>query len=290
MSDVKGFRKALYEAATYFRSRRFAGRIEKELEAAHRCVLIYQMGRVASQTLNDTIRACLPGVPVYHVHWLNPDNIARAEARVRKHYGLIVKRHLLVSRRLRRFIDRQGLEGHEWLVVTMVRDPVARNLSEFFLDLDKYYFPGIFEQPVTSEKLDEIAEHFSSRFDHLCRCHWFEEELQSVFNIDVLSEPFDHKQGFQYVERGGVRVLVLRQEDMPENIKRGVRVLTRVEPGEILQRHVSGKGRNAHVYRALRQRVALASDVLDQVYSCPWVRHFYTREEIDQMRKSWQKP
>ncbi len=287
--DMNGYRKVLYEVTTYLRSRRFAGQIRKQLTDSRQCVMIYQMGRVASQTVNDTIRACLPDVPVYHVHWLNPVNIARAESRVRKHYGIIVKRHLLVSRQLRRFIDRHGLGGREWLVVTMVRDPVARNLSEFFLDLDKYYFPGVFAAPMHSEKLDTIARYFSQEFDHLCRCHWFDEELKNVLGVDVLAEPFDRNRGYQLLGRDSVQVLVLRQEDMPGVIKGGIRALTGKEPGEIVQRHVSERGPNADIYRELRERVSLSGDVLERVYACPWVRHFYSDREIEEMRKRWQK-
>ena len=289
MSMVSRIRRTAYEVATYIKSHHFSRKIPQELRSSTQCVLIYQMGRVASQSLHDTIHACLPDVPIYHVHWLNKNNLKKAEDRVRRRYLFITKRHLLVGRKLQKFIQTEGLGGKDWLLASAVRDPIARNLSEFFLDLDKYYFPGIFSSRKKEVTVEEIAEYFCNKFDHLCRNNWFEEEIKQNFNIDITSTPFDHEKKYQLVRQGNIRLLVLRQEDLPKGLEEGVYELTGHLPKKIMRRHISGESPNSNIYSSLKKHVKLNCEILDQVYGCSWVKHLYTPEEIAAMRSKWEK-
>ena len=282
-------RHKLYEVATYAKAWHFASGVERSLLDADKCLLIYQMGRVASQTVNDTAAAALPGVPVFHVHWLSEENLSRAEARARSRYGMVRQRHILVARRLRQFLEQRGLGGLQWWIVTLVRDPVARNLSEFFLTLEEYQIEGAFRRyRENPDVLRQWIDDFVSGYDHLSRCHWFEEEIGRVFGIDVYSQPFDHQCGFSLIEQDGVRVLVLRQEDLDRGLKSGFKALTGVAPaGQVVARHVSGQDPNADLYRELRCRLRMPAELLDRIYDCRWVRHFYSKEEISEWRQRW---
>ena len=280
-------KSGLYELSSYFRTRKFVAGVAKRIRGAGRCLLIYQMGRVASQTINDTAKQALPGVPVVHVHWLSDKNLASAIGRARGRYGFVRQRHLLVARKIRALLDSEEGRSLDWLVISVVRDPVARNLSEYFLTLEEYHFKDAFkiyrDHP---EQIDQWVSYFVHEYDHLSRCRWFDEEIGEVLGVNVLDVPFDHERKF-LLHEGRIKVLVLRQEDLETGLANGFQALTGVRPEQIARRHISSEDEHAGLYRALVERVKLPEVLLDRIYGCPWVRHFYGEDEIEVWRRKW---
>src|SRR4051812_540398 len=95
-------------------------------------VLVYQMGKVGSSSITGALSR-IPGLEVHQVHRLNVSNIERVqEAHRRRGWPLPPG-------------DEQGLQVIEKYIrprvplriVTLVRDPIARNISYFFQNLDK---------------------------------------------------------------------------------------------------------------------------------------------------------
>jgi len=89
-------------------------------------VIVYQMGKVGSRSITDSLKSC--GVhPVFHIHRINPDNINRVKDEYLKkgrkplneRQGIILYRSVCRKERKAKFI-------------TIVREPVSRNLSASF--------------------------------------------------------------------------------------------------------------------------------------------------------------
>ena len=284
----EALRSVAYELFTEFRTRRFVRSMANTLAKSGEVTLVYQMGRVGSQTLNDALLQA-GAEPVYHVHWLSHDRLADACERARRHYGYVKPRHLRVSRVLRSFLDDGGMHAVRWRIVTVVRDPIARNLSDHFLSLGNYTLRDFFERYRRGKaSLDEVVDDFVHGYDHGCRDSWFDEEIGAVFGIDVLVHSFDHSRRYAIIEKDGVSVLVLRQEDLRDTLSPALAEWLGVIIGELPQRHVSARDPNGDVYRQLLERVRLPQDLVDRMYAIPWVRHFYTPEEIASFRKRWQ--
>lgn len=75
-------------------------------------ILIYQMGKVASRTIYKSL-LYTPGMQVFHVHRIGKDV------------------HPNLYERVARF-------GHPAKIITLVREPISRNISDFFQHLDQY--------------------------------------------------------------------------------------------------------------------------------------------------------
>lgn len=281
------FRALAYAATTEVKTLRFVARIRREIERAGRATLVWQMGRVASQSLNDALLA--GGVrPVFHVHWLSSARIAGACERARRHYGYVRPRHLRVSLQLRRILDSPARERVEWRIVTLVRDPVARNVSDYFLALGNYALPGFRERWRRGEVgLEAALNGFLEGYEHDCRDHWFDEEIGGVFGIDLLSAPFDWKKGYGIVAADGVSVLVLRQESLAETLRPALKEWLGLDVAHVPRQHVSGDEADGELYRALLENIRFDKHFLDRMYAIPWVRHFYSPAEIEGFKAKW---
>src|SRR5882672_2811024 len=92
-------------------------------------VIVYQMAKVGSSTIASALRRA--GLPVFQVHRMRAEHLAQLRAR-RHALGWSVPPvppHDLVGLLLN---ERLLSKGGRAKVITLVRDPIARNLSSYF--------------------------------------------------------------------------------------------------------------------------------------------------------------
>ena len=134
-------------------------------------LIIYQMGKVGSTSVTKALRALSPNYSVYGVHTLRPDNVEQAIANYRKNYSVrrLVPEHLLASRLLVRDLAKGQPRGR-WKVITIIRDPIARNISSFFQDIElrhpSFQFSERVEHQSPSELVNDLTDLFMSAHDH----------------------------------------------------------------------------------------------------------------------------
>ena len=143
-------------------------------------VLVYQMAKVGSQTVVRSLRASRPRPRVFHVHTMTAGGMAAMERFYRwsRVPSLPGAGHLLVSRYLRDQM-RQGVTPGRWKVVTMVRDPIARNISLIF-QLGRRLLPDFKERCDTGrldpiQVFDEFEDTFPAQVDCMrpqAGCHF----------------------------------------------------------------------------------------------------------------------
>ncbi len=111
-------------------------------------LLVYQMGKVGSATIVSSLKAAT-GVEsrysIYHIHWLSPERLIYEEelyknARAR-YNGSALSAHRFYpgyvwsGQFLKRRIQNQPRKS-KWTVITLVREPISRNVSSFFQNLE----------------------------------------------------------------------------------------------------------------------------------------------------------
>ena len=83
-------------------------------------------------------------VPIYHVHFLSQERIAKMEE-ISKEVFRTEKNRLSyrisipwLCQYVREQVDKSlfGLDGNKWSIVTPIREPIARNISGFFQQLE----------------------------------------------------------------------------------------------------------------------------------------------------------
>ena len=136
-------------------------------------IIVHQMAKVGSASIERAIRARLPDRAVFHTHRLNPDWWLTRSG----------------GSRLSARISRDGFQGFQ--LVTPIREPIGRNISALFENFDEF-FDGDAENMSASEAIATFVE----RYSHGEPLTWFDQETKAVFGIDVYETPFDHERGY----------------------------------------------------------------------------------------------
>lgn len=281
----------LYSLRSEINTRRLLARLRHELASDSPLLLVHQMGRVGSMTLVNTLRAMQLPWPVYHTHYLNPDNLVRNIERRQKVQWYVWQRHLRVARLLSAAVDQQ-LDAREWHIVSTVREPIGRNLSNFILDIERFHIPGFFRRYERGEiDIDQALEVFFREFNHNAHTDWIRDELNANFGLDIYREPFDPAQGYQILHRGNVHVLIFQLERFDEVFKSGLEAFfERPAPGQPVHTHISSEDERAgRAYREILSRIRLPDEYIERMYDSDYMRHFYTPEQIQAFRDKWRR-
>ncbi len=241
-------------------------------------ILVYQLGKVGSTSVHSSLVAW-GGRPCHHLHVLNPVHyvpwLAEAEP------GGDTHQKLSLGKRLYEEVVSHGLPMD---VVTLVRDPVARNISDFFQNFAMYMGADPLARRASQAEME--AAFFR---DHLRRVplEWFDIELKPVLGIDVYAQSFPHAQGWQRLACGPRRVLILRAE-LDDAVKAAVLGEFLDIPGFTLTRDNEGEQKEYRdLYRAFREDIRFPAWYLEEMYGSRFARHFYSAAEITRFRRRW---
>ena len=259
-------------------------------------LIIYQMGKVGSSTIAASLKALNLSRPIYHVHVLTPELIDKVE---KMYYGrgmdipfkafLPRSKHIVESRFLRQRIDR-GLNGKKWQVITLVREPIARNVSSFFqtFDLDTPDF--IDKYRAGALNIDEFSRRFLQKSDlHESPLQWFDVQLKPVFGIDVFATDFPKTKGYKIYTSEHVSILVLKLERLSDYAREAFKEFLGIENFALVESNIASNKEYAAAYKNFIASVKLPAAYLDRMYQSKYARHFYTEEELDAFRAKWRE-
>ncbi len=136
-------------------------------------------------------------LPVYQTHYLNPQNLQE-----RMNRGNSKTFHIHVSQELIPILERV-IASKEWKIITLVRDPIARNISSFFEEnMMGLYDPHFYERYRQGQaQISDFIQTFFDKYPHYLPLRWFDLEIKAVFNIDVFQDPFDFERQYQMQKR-----------------------------------------------------------------------------------------
>ena len=178
--------------------------------------------------------------------------------------------------------------------MSVVREPVARNISSFFQIADRIFGPTYWQQRLAEPDdvvLDRLEHDFLERYDdHDIPIEWFDAELRRFFGIDVYGSAFPHETGYQILHGERARVLVLRLESLANCAPQAFDEFLGLRHFHLTSRNVALDKRYARLYRLFGASATLPGDYLDRIYSSTYVRHFYDGTEIEAFRNRWSHP
>ncbi|MBW4574477.1 MAG: putative capsular polysaccharide synthesis family protein [Aphanothece sp. CMT-3BRIN-NPC111] len=252
-------------------------------------ILVHQMGKVGSSTIVASLEALNLNTPIYHTHTLNPQYIEsrliqlKAEGRKLK-----TGSHMITSQYLSKVIAK-GLNGRSWKVITLVREPIIRNISDYFQNIDNYLPNFIDRYKEGSLKIDEITNNFLENYRHDRPLYWFNQEIKEVFNIDVLSVDFPKQKGYKIFANEHLNLLVIRLEDLNRCYADAFKEFLGIEQFKLTAANVAAGKQYDIAYKEIKDTIELPHWYLEKMYSSQYVRHFYTHEEIENFRLKWSR-
>lgn len=249
-------------------------------------MLVWQMGKVGSSTVYASLRHACPDAPLFHVHMLTEEMLRKGEYFQKQQ--LKGNEGFEYNRCLRSALLESFEAGTRWKIVSVVREPVGRNLSAFFQNLE-LYFP---EDRIRGPALDalparELIDAFLQKFDHDRPMEWFDGEIKGLLGLDVFSEPFPREAGFRTWERDGFDMLLLRMESLNAVAKQALAAFLDMPGFELVNRNIGAEKAYANKYRSVKEQIVFPRDYLDRCYGSRYATHFYTPEEIARFRQRW---
>lgn len=241
-------------------------------------LLIYTMGKVGSTAI---YRALPDGTFFIQIHTLNPELLHRLIERDREKGGLTelvlhelqTRRHIIVPRR-------------EAKIITIVRDPIIRNLSAFYQNHVR--FIGA-DRNLADVPLSELLAIFLNEYPHDVPIQFFEREFASILGIDVYQHPFDPLQGWARLQHPPYDVLILRA-DAPNEIKQeAICNFLGLANYQLVNTLPTRAYPHGEVYTLLKREAILPQPYIDQMLGARYTQHFFSDDERSQMRRQWEK-
>jgi hypothetical protein len=293
---IADLRQYLYvEARSALRRTRTQVRVRSQLQRK-RPLLVYQMGKVGSGSVYKSLKDSATGFAVYHLH-----EIARQRLSQRRNIfvarGEVPHEKYLIGQMVSKMIDAQQSEmfdypgckivGDKWNIITMVREPVSRNISSFFQNL-RYFAPALQNnQTENPPSVDTLADLFLNEFHHEVPLKWLDLELKALTGVDVYAEPFRKSKGYHIYETPRFRVLLLRLRDLNEFFEQGLLDFLGIQVGELKASNVAKNKEYAELYKRFKATVRFSPQFLERMYESQFTKHFYTDEERKTLRERW---
>lgn len=262
-------------------------------------ILDFQMGKVGSSSVFASLKSLKLDRPLYHIHNLNRAELEQQEALAKKTYRTRSHNIIWQSQYLNQLIDQGQISpDNKWDVICLVRDPMARNLSWFFQWLevnqnkDQFQIKSLadkwdFELNCTLDDSLSLAPHFyrhlpDNPFD------FFTEELQDAFGTDLLQQGFDQQKGYQVYDDKLIRLLVIRLEDLNDCYPQAIKEFLGYDL-QLINDNISSNKEYYELYKAFKKAFVPEQSYLDRMYEHPYVKLFYSEEEISRFKQKWSK-
>jgi len=239
-------------------------------------ILVYQMAKVGSSSIAEALEE--RKLAVFHLHRMNREHLERMRAKRAElgwHLAPLPAHDVLGPILRERLVDR----GRSVKVITLVRDPIARNFSSYFEHLDRIWHR---QNAHESVPMEELHRGFVERFPHEEALTWFDDELRPVFGVDVYEHPFPAS---GHLRIGDVLVLKSELDDATKCAAvsefLGLRNLV-FRPANVTASKAKGE-----VYKRFVSTLRLDPAYVERMLESRYTRHFYTEAEREAMRRKY---
>lgn len=236
-------------------------------------ILIYQMGKVASSTVYGSIGDYLGRDKSFVCP---PDNHKddQSNASTRVYH----------SHRYEDFSPtlKQRIKTSTNKVITLVREPISRNISGFFED------PTFRHITDKSINIDELTILFLRRFNHTLPLEWFDNQLKRNLGIDIYSTSFNKEKGYGVVKSGNTECMVIRADKL-NNVFPVISQFLEVPLLSQKDYNITQTRPNGVIYKKLQEEITLPPSYIKKMYDSKLVTHFFTEKEIEGYKKKWLK-
>ena len=273
-----------------------------ELKSCSRApIIIFQMGKVGSKSVRRSLEALNLDMAIYHSHLLTKERIDETEKKRKKFFRTERESYLRrpwLNQFLRKEICRKG-DGKKWKVITLTRDPVARNVSTFFENLEvravnnnesfeiqsDYY--DILPFTLSLDEVDALFNLFFEKLRHDTPLVFFDYELKGAFGLDVYAEQFPKSIGYKIYQNNLADVLLIRLEDLDSCARQAFKEFLDIQDFALKEENIGANKNYAELYKKFTETINLPESYLDKFYQSKFMRHFYTEQEIISFREHW---
>ncbi len=252
-------------------------------------IIVYSMGKVGSSSVQTTLNLLRLPNPIFHVHFLAWENLDDVQSYYQA-LGIDTVDHVTMSRYLRAFADRTWGKMR-WKIITLVREPVGRDISDLFENLET--FPQLRDlsgdalvNGVVAHLQNSMAD-FDEEKDYAS--NWYDRELKQVFGFDIYTAPLDPAQGYAIYKTQNADILFVRLEDLSRCGPQALQEFLGLQNVELAKSNEGTQKMYKQAYRQVLNTISFPLTALDKVYDSRYARRFYSEAEICTFKKRWAK-
>ncbi len=258
-------------------------------------ILVYQMGKVASTSLYKTLKKLQLDASIYHLHVLQPSSIDRVMQSYKRRFLHTprIDEHIIHSQYLRRALNK-GFEtlNPKWKIITLVRDPIARNISEFFQRLPhESGFVSIEDEKNIDLSVQSLIQNYFQIYNNKPHpFNWLDLELRAVFDIDIPLCDFPKANGFKIYTYDHVDVLLIKLEKLNECVNEALVEflnLKRDKEINLVKANESSQKKQGELYTRFKKLIEFSPEYLDKMYKQKQLEEIYSEVEIEHFYRRW---
>lgn len=266
-------------------------------------VLIHQMGKVASQTLEQTIYAADPSLSVKRFHFLHPSKLALMEHFLRTGTGTpnflqSISHDLHYARECAAQLEGLKRAGQRVCVLTGCRDPLDHCIASLFQNI-KGYIPEVHLDPARLDEecrlIDRIIRerfgqflsntmpsatkerlHFRGLFTQVLT--WFDEEFLPVHGVDLYKHQHPDQRGILVIDQGRTRYILYKLETLEREMHSLLKLVPGLPRATTINRNRAREKPCGGLYAEFRRRFVPTPEMMEHFYNNKYFHHFYAGE------------
>ncbi|MCM3444722.1 putative capsular polysaccharide synthesis family protein [Metabacillus halosaccharovorans] len=174
-------------------------------------------------------------------------------------------------------------------IISLVREPVARNISAFFQHLDDTV-PNFYDRYYSGKiHMKDLINVFMRTFDQNLAIKWYDTEFKKYLNIDIYQEMFDKEKGYQVISAKNFDLLLLKLESVNNIDNNMISSFLEVDNFILENENIGENKRYTQIYKEFKETIPVTKDYLHKFYNSKYMRHFYSQMEIDNFIYRWKK-
>ena len=242
-------------------------------------ILVHQMGKVGSRSVVNALER-IGQWEIVHLHQLNKETLLKLRI-FHEQRGLEIPLHIHEAER----IQRDLIDSKQPLcIITMVREPIARNISAFFQNLEFY---NIHRKNINVKNIDDVIQTFLSEYDHTVPLDWFDQQVKKPLGLDVYQYPFPHQKGYQIINKDLIHMLIIKCEI--DDMKK-VEAITKffgISSFRFKRYNEASTKNYARAYKSFKRKIRMPVEYIENMCQSCYMRHFYSQKEILDIKDYW---
>jgi len=237
--------------------------------------LIYTMGKVGSASIYTSLKRMKPYSAIFHVHFLSRHWLVDTLPTMHQYFHS----NITLGEEILAYIEKHPQKRIK--IITLVREPVARAVSELFQNWQASY-QNIMEVD-DQQLIDRLA-----RNDFGYTLDWFDTEFKAYTGVDIFSLDFDREKGYASYSFDKLDILCIKLEKLNEVAEESISSFIDM-PFKLIGANQSKHKFSSQKYQAIKDNLKIEPQGLDRLYESKLVQHFYTPEEIRRFKLKWGK-
>lgn len=256
-----------------------------------RLLLLYQMPKTGSQTVEASLRQCPLPHTILRFHYLsstraeelreackNEGNwIRRQETRERLRF----MRRLARILRIRNWLRSCHIKVPRLEIISAVREPIGLGLASIF---ENYRSFGPDVDSLTPELCSKLLQGHPKLLKSLE--DWFDVELKPVVGIDIYETPFQQERGYAIYENRFARLLVYRFEALPL-VATMLKEFLGCDIPRVISQNIGSSKEYGRQYTYVKNHLRFCAEFVSARCNTQLMRHFYNDQERQAYERKW---